>query len=129
MNKQTTIIVSSVVVATLVFMGLGVALFNAGSKLQTSTTVSEPVATPAETTEPKIDTKVTLKSDKFDDYLAGAENIYMQSCDDGTNTSYCQCSYDWLDSNLTNKEFLDITIEAQKGITPDAMYDAVKACA
>jgi hypothetical protein len=128
-KDRTVLIVSSVVVASLVFIGLGVAIFNAGSKLQTSTTtVTKPVKTPAETVEPKKDTQVTLKSDKYNDFIDGAEGIFMQSCDDGTNTSYCKCTYDWLDNNLTNQEFFDVTIEAQKGITPDEMYDAVKAC-
>ena len=128
-KDRTVLIVSSVVGASLVFIGLGVAIFNAGSKLQTSTTtVTKPLKTPAETVEPKKDTQVTLKSDKYNDFIDGAEGIFMQSCDDGTNTSYCKCTYDWLDNNLTNKEFFDITIEAQKGITPDEMYDAVKAC-
>lgn len=126
-NKEKTIvIVSSIFVGGLMLIGLAVAMYNVGANLETTTTVKS--ETPTVTTEPKKDTQITLKSDKYNDYIAGAEGIYMDSCDDGTNTSYCQCTYDWLDSNLTNKEFFDITIEAQKGITPDQMYDAVKAC-
>ena len=126
MNKQTTIIVSAVVVASLVLIGFGVAIYNAGVDSHTGLKVDTKAA--VEAVEPKKDTQITLKSDKYNDYIAGAEGIFMQSCDDGTNTSYCQCTYDWLDNNLTNNEFFDITIEAQKGITPDEMYDAVKAC-
>lgn len=126
MNKQITIIVSSIFVGGLMLIGLAVAMYNVGANLETTTTVKS--ETPTVTTEPKKDTQVTLKSDKYDDFIDGAEGIFMQSCDDGTNTSYCKCTYDWLDNNLTNQEFFDVTIEAQKGITPDEMYDAVKAC-
>jgi hypothetical protein len=125
-KDRTTIIVSSVVVGGLLMIGMAVAVYSALNNIETKTTVRS--ETPTVSTEPKKDTQVTLKSDKYNDYISGAESIYMQSCDDGTNTSYCQCTYDWLDNNLTNKEFFDITIEAQKGITPDEMYDAVKAC-
>jgi len=124
-KEKTIIIVSSVFVGSLLLIGLAVAMFNAGANLQTTTTVKSD--TPVRT-EPKKDTQITLKSDDYGDYVAGAEGIFMQSCDDGTNTSYCKCTYDWLNDNLTNKEFLDLTIEAQNGKTPDLMYDAVKAC-
>jgi hypothetical protein len=125
-KDRTTIIVSSVVVGGLLMIGMAVAVYSALNNIETKTTVRS--ETPTVSTEPKKDTQVTLKSDKYNDYISGAESIYMQSCDDGTNTSYCQCTYDWLDNNLTNKEFFDITIEAQKGGIPDKMYDAVKAC-
>lgn len=132
MNKRTIIIISGAVVGYLMLMGLGVVLFSVGQNLQTSTTVTKTVEAPEKPPEkiekPKGDTQVTLKSDKYDDYIDGAKSIYMEACDDGTNTSYCECTYKWLDSNLTNKEFLDITLEAQKGDVPDKMYDAVKAC-
>lgn len=124
-KDRTVLIVSSVVVGGLLMVGMGVAMYSAITNLETNGTIESVKPAVVET---KKDTQVTLKSDRYNDYISGAEGIFMQSCDDGTNTSYCQCTYDWLDNNLTNKEFFDITIEAQKGITPDEMYDAVRAC-
>jgi len=124
-KDRTVLIVSSVVVGGLLMVGMGVAMYSAITNLETNETIES--VKPADV-ETKKDTQVTLKSDRYNDYISGAEGIFMQSCDDGTNTSYCKCTYDWLDNNLTNQEFFDVTIEAQKGITPDEMYDAVRAC-
>lgn len=126
MNKQTTIIVSAIVVASLVIIGVGVAIYNAGVDSHTGLKVDTKAA--VEAVEPKKDTQVSLKSDDFDDYISGAERIFVESCDDGSNTSYCKCSYDWLNDNLTNDEFRDVTIEAERGNIPDEMYEALKAC-
>ena len=124
-KDRTVLIVSSVVVGGLLMVGMGVAMYSAITNLETNETIESVKPAVVET---KKDTQVTLKSDRYNDYISGAEGIFMQSCDDGTNTSYYKCTYDWLDNNLTNQEFFDVTIEAQKGITPDEMYDAVRAC-
>lgn len=131
-KEKTIIIVSSIFVGGLMLIGLAVAMYSVGANLETTTVKKE---TPSEVVEPEPvketpvgDEEVTLKSDKYSDFLAGAEGIFMGSCDDGTNTSYCRCAYNWLDDNLTNDEFYDTTQKALKGDIPSIMYEAARAC-
>ena len=52
----------------------------------------------------------------------------MQSCDDGTNTSYCKCTYDWLDNNLTNQYLFMMRWRDGEGYASLAMVVQVEGC-
>lgn len=127
-KEKTIIIVSSIFVGGLVLIGLAVAMYNVG--VDSHTGADFDTKTLVEAVEPKKDTEVSLKSDDYDDYISGAKKIFVDSCvgSDQDTESYCGCAYDWLNDNLTNAEFFDVTGETLNGKIPDEMYEAAKAC-
>lgn len=84
---------------------------------------------PASTPAPKDDTKVSLKSDKYEEVLPNAKTTFVGGCTgEGSSSAECGCMYDWLDDNLTNTEFGIVIAESVDGRIPDAMWSAAKAC-
>lgn len=70
-----------------------------------------------------------LKS-KSDNLSPALRTEYMEGCvGDGGFQSYCACTFDWLDDNLTNEEFLDMAYQySVTGNIPDELLLATSEC-
>ena len=67
-----------------------------------------------------------------EDYLPESYKIaFVMECTDGDVSiyDYCACTYNYLDRNYTNAEFMKIADEADRtGEITDEMWEAVGAC-
>lgn len=58
------------------------------------------------------------------------ENFVVGCIDEGGNTEFCTCAYNYLDENMTDAEMLELSIETlqDEDYISDEMIEAVKAC-
>jgi hypothetical protein len=64
-----------------------------------------------------------------DDKLsAGLREAFIDGCATETNKSDCVCMFNYLDSHLTNKQFINLSIRVSEGEMPDIFFDAALDC-
>jgi hypothetical protein len=64
----------------------------------------------------------TLPSDFKEEYMIGC-------IDEDTSWEFCECGYNYLNDNYTNKQILDASLEyIETDEVPDEMMNAAKAC-
>lgn len=79
-------------------------------------------------TEPTLNTRT--------DYLPESDTLpkqdkqdFINGCSpDGQDMAYCNCAFNYLDSRLTNKEFVDMANNIDANNLPDIFVDAVENC-
>jgi len=91
-----------------------------------------PSSSELETPSPVEDKKVeTFAPVKVNDTLLIYKNNFMNECNsDGTMYAYCNCTFEYLDKELTNEQFLEIDrrITIDSDYVPNVMMDAVNYC-
>lgn len=116
--------ISKTITATLAVIG-GLVIFSA---------IIGAIIAANDTKEPEYrrdDIEVKVEQDfqeRYTDTISPAEkNAYMGECTKESNYSYCKCTFDYFNTNLTPAEFRQMSLNIDNEI-PEIFWDAVAQC-